>query len=160
MAKAKSMPSDTSGFLDRNSLNMKGFGIRQIKVGQKASFSRTIEAADVHAFAGIICDFNPVHMNAEYAKRSRFGQRIVHGMLTASHISTIVGMCIPGTDAIYLGQTIKFTAPVYFGDTITVEAEVIKVETERRIAYLSTIIKKQDGTVVLEGEATVMATKA
>ena len=100
-----------------------------------------------------------MHVNAEYAKTTRFGKRIAHGMLTASFISTIVGMLIPGADAIYCGQTLKFTAPVYFGDTITVNAEVTKIIPEKRLVIMRTTIVNQDGKVVVDGEATAMATK-
>ena len=148
-----------SSKLDPNSLNMSGYSIGEIYLGQKASVTKTIEAADVYTYAGIIGDINPVHVNAEYAKTTRFGQRIAHGMLTASFFSTIVGMLIPGADAIYCGQTLKFTAPVYFGDTITAEAEVTKIIPEKRMIVMSTIVKNQDGKIVVEGEATAMATK-
>ncbi len=145
--------------LDPNSINMKGYSIDEMYVGQKATLSKTITDADIYTFAGLIADFNPVHTNDEYAKGTRFGQRIAHGMLTASFISTIVGMAIPGADAIYLGQTVKFTKPVFVGDTITVTAEVTEIKKEKRIATMKTIITKQTGEVVVEGEATVMATK-
>ena len=70
--------------LDPNSINMSGYAIQELSVGQKASFSKTILASDIYNFAGIIGDFNPVHVNAEYAKTTRFGSQIAHGMLTAS----------------------------------------------------------------------------
>ena len=128
-----------SKMLDPDSLNMSGLSIGEIYVGKKASVSG--------------------HVNAEYAKTTRFGKRIAHGMLTASFISTIVGMLIPGADAIYCGQTLKFTAPVYFGDTITVNAEVTKIIPEKRLVIMRTTITNQDGKVVVDGEATAMATK-
>ena len=81
--------------LNDNSLNMSGYSIDEIFIGMKRSVSKTITEADLQAFAGITGDLNPVHMNAEYAKGTRFGERIAHGMLTASFFSTIVGMCIP-----------------------------------------------------------------
>ena len=145
--------------LDPDSLNMKGYSIDELYIGKKASFTKTITEHDVYTFAGLCCDFNPLHVNAEYAKKSRFGERIAHGMLTASFISTIVGMLIPGADAIYCGQTLKFTAPVYFGDTITVNAEVTKIIPEKRLVIMRTTITNQDGKVVVDGEATAMATK-
>lgn len=145
--------------LDDNSINMKGLSIDDIFVGQKASFSKTIMDADIYSYAGIIGDFNPVHVNEEYAKQTRFGGRIAHGMLTASFLSTVMGMSLPGADAIYLGQTLKFKASVKAGDTITAEATVTKIIKEKKIFYLDTIIKNQRGEVVVEGEATMMATK-
>ena len=80
------------GFIDDDSLNMSGYGIGEIYVGMKKSVSKTITESDVYTYAGIIGDINPVHVNAEYAKTTRFGERIAHGMLTASFFSTIVGM--------------------------------------------------------------------
>lgn len=145
--------------LDENSLNMSGYSIDEIFLGMKKSVSKTISEADVYAYAGIIGDINPVHVNSEYAKTTRFGERIVHGMLTASFFSTIVGMLIPGADAIYLGQTCKFLLPVKYGDTITAQGEVTKIIPEKRIAYMRTTIVNQRGELVVDGEATIMATK-
>lgn len=145
--------------LDPNSINMKGYSIDEMYIGQKTSITKTIKDSDVYTYAGLIGDFNPVHMNSEYAKDTRFGEQIAHGMLTASFISTLVGMGIPGADAIYLGQTVKFTAPVKFGDTITATAEVTEIIKEKRIAKMKTVITNQRGEVVVDGEATVMATK-
>lgn len=123
------------------------------------SISKTISESDVYTYAGIIGDINPVHVNEEYAKTTRFGKRIVHGMLTASFFSTIVGMLIPGADAIYLGQSCKFLLPVYINDTITARGVVTKIVSEKKIAIMETTIKNQKGEIVVIGEASVMATK-
>lgn len=82
-------------YLDENSLNMSGYSIQDIFIGMKKSVSKTISESDVYTYAGLIGDINPVHVNEEYAKTTRFGKRIAHGMLTASLFSTIVGMLIP-----------------------------------------------------------------
>lgn len=148
-----------SQLLDQDSLNMSGYSIDEIYAGMKRSVSKTISESDVYTFAGITGDINPVHVNAEYAKTTRFGQRIAHGMLTASLCSTLVGMCIPGADAIYLGQTLQFLKPVFIGDTVTAIGEVTKIVPEKRIAYMRTTIVNQRGELVIDGEATVMATK-
>jgi 3-hydroxybutyryl-CoA dehydratase len=148
-----------SSLLDQNSLNMSGYSIDEIYVGMKKSVTKTISEGDVYTYAGLIGDINPVHVNAEYAKTTRFGERIVHGMLTASFFSTLVGMLIPGADAIYLGQSCKFLLPVKFGDTITAIGEVTKIVPEKKIAYLHTTVINQRGELVIDGEATVMATK-
>ncbi|HCT64978.1 MAG TPA: enoyl-CoA hydratase [Lachnospiraceae bacterium] len=147
------------GLIDENSLNMSGYTIDEIYVGMSKSLSKTISESDVYTFAGLTGDINPVHLNSEYAKTTRFGERIAHGMLTASFFSTIVGMLIPGVDAIYLGQTCKFLLPVKFGDTITAKGEVTKVVPEKRIAYMRTTVVNQRGELVIDGEATVMANK-
>ncbi|ERJ84001.1 MaoC-like protein [Peptostreptococcaceae bacterium oral taxon 113 str. W5053] len=144
---------------DDNSLNMSGYSIDEIFIGMTKSVSKTISEADVYAYAGIIGDINPLHVNEEYAKRTRFKGRIAHGMLTASFFSTIVGMLIPGADAIYLGQTCKFLLPVYIGDTITATGEVTKIIPEKCIAHMKTTVVNQRGELVVVGEAIVMATK-
>ena len=145
--------------IDDNSLNMSGYSIDEIHVGMKKSVSKTITESDIYTYAGIIGDINPLHVNEEYAKNTRFKTRIAHGMLTASFFSTLVGMCIPGADAIYLGQTLKFLLPVKIGDTITATGEITKVVLEKKIAYMKTTVVNQRGELVIDGEATVMATK-
>ncbi|EHL15487.1 hypothetical protein HMPREF9629_01876 [Peptoanaerobacter stomatis] len=145
--------------IDNNSLNMSGYSIDEIHVGMKKSVSKTITESDIYTYAGIIGDINPLHVNEEYAKNTRFKTRIAHGMLTASFFSTLVGMCIPGADAIYLGQTLKFLLPVKIGDTITATGEITKVVPEKKIAYMKTTVVNQRGELVIDGEATVMATK-
>ncbi|MDU2066501.1 MAG: MaoC family dehydratase [Sporomusaceae bacterium] len=127
-----------------------------IVVGQKASVSKTISEADVYAFAGITGDFNPVHVNAEFAKNSMFGERIAHGMLSAGLISAVLGTTLPGANTIYMGQELSFRAPVKFGDTLTATAEVIeKIEGKNRLV-LKTTVTNQEGKVVTDGKATVM----
>lgn len=145
--------------IDDNSLNMSGYSIGEIFIGMTKSVSKTISESDVYTYAGLIGDINPVHVNEEYAKTTRFKGRIAHGMLTASFFSTIVGMLVPGADAIYLGQTCKFLLPVYIGDTITATGVVKEIIPEKRIATMTTTVKNQRGEIVVEGEATVMATK-
>lgn len=147
------------GKLSDDSLNMSGLSIDEIEVGLTRSVSKTITESDIYNYAGIIGDFNPVHVNEEYAKTTRFGERIAHGMLTASFISTIVGMCIPGADAIYLGQTLSFKLPVKIGDTIKAVGEVIEKNPKNGIIVMTTTIYNQRGEVVISGEATAMATK-
>jgi len=141
------------------SLNMKGYSIDEIYIGQKESFTKTITEHDVYTFAGLCADFNPLHVNAEYAKTTRFGERIAHGMLTASLFSTMIGMCIPGMDAIFLGQSCRFLKPVRFNDTVTVTGEVVEIKKEKRIVTLKMTITNQKGEVVIDGEATAMANK-
>ena len=124
-------------------------------VGARAVYVRTITDADIVRFAEVSGDRNPVHLDAAYAARSPFGERIAHGFLTGSMISALIGMELPGPGSIYLGQTMKFLAPVHIGDTVTVSVEVIKVREEKRLLTLRTECINQDGTVVLTGEATV-----
>lgn len=142
---------------DMESLNLSGYTIDQIRIGQRAAISKTITDADIYGFAGISGDFNPIHVNDEFAKTTRFGKRIAHGMLTSAFISTVLGMELPGARALYLSQTLKFVRPVYAGDTITVEAIVKEIKTEKKIFVADTIIKNQNGDEVVVGEAVMMA---
>jgi len=129
-----------------------------IAVGDRAQRTRTITEADVLAFAAASGDENPVHTDAAYAATTRFGRPIAHGMLTASLISAILGNDLPGPGSVYLGQTLSFKAPVFPGDTITGTVECIKYREDRKIATFRTTVTNQDGVLVLEGEAVILAT--
>ena len=124
--------------------------------GVMAEMSRTITDSDVTLYAGITGDFNPVHVDAVAAARSRFGGRIAHGMLSAGLVSAVLGMKLPGPGSIYLSQSLKFTRPVRIGDTVTAQVSVAVVNTEKRRVTLTTICRNQDGETVLEGEALVL----
>ncbi|MFZ5648317.1 MAG: MaoC family dehydratase [Bacillota bacterium] len=131
----------------------------QIRIGDKACFSKTVTETDVYLFAGITGDLNPVHINAELARKGIFGRPVVHGMLTGGLISSVIGLQLPGPGSVYLSQTLKFLSPVFFGDTITAEVEVIeKIAGKNRIKLRTTCIN-QDSKVVVEGEALVMTRK-
>jgi len=127
-----------------------------VHVGQEASRTKRFTDEDVRAFAVISGDTNPVHLDDDYAAGTRFGRRVVHGMLTASLISATLANDLPGEGTIYLGQTLRFTAPVFIGDTITATVEVTAFRADKRIATLATTCINQDGQVVLTGEATAL----
>jgi 3-hydroxybutyryl-CoA dehydratase len=127
----------------------------ELTVGRTAEFAKTITEADVILFAGVTGDFNPVHVDAVAASKTRFGGRIAHGMLSAGLISAAIGNQLPGPGSIYLGQTLKFTLPVKIGDTVTATVTVAEVLTKRRVK-LATVCRNQNGETVIEGEATVM----
>lgn len=133
----------------------KGLFIEDISVGMHASHEKLLEAADIAAFAELTGDCNPVHLDEEYARATLFKTRIAHGMLTASLISTVLGMKLPGPGAVYLSQTIKFRAPVRLGDHVTATARVTAVDGVRKRATLECVCKVGDVTV-LDGEAVVM----
>jgi 3-hydroxybutyryl-CoA dehydratase len=145
--------------LDDNCLNLRGLSIDEVYIGLKRSMTKTISEHDVYAFAGITGDFNPIHVNEEYAKTTRFGGRIAHGMLSASFVSTVFGMLLPGADAIYLSQTLQFLRPVRFGDTLTATGEVVKIIPEKKLLYAKVTVTNQKGEVVVEGEGSLVATK-
>lgn len=128
----------------------------EFKPGQKATWTKTITEADVYAFAGITGDSNPLHVDNEFARQSRFGERIAHGMLSAGLISAVLGMRLPGPGGIYLSQTLKFLNPVHFGDTVTALAEVTAYRPETRILTLRTACTNQRGETVVEGEAVLL----
>lgn len=126
-------------------------------LGATASRTTTISEQDVRDFARISGDTNSIHLDEAYAAQTPFGRRIVHGMLTASLISAILGNDFPGLGSIYLGQDIKFKAPVFIGDTITAAIELIKYREDKRIATFRTTCVNQEGVLVIEGEAVVIA---
>lgn len=128
----------------------------EIQVGDWASFSKTVSEADIYGFAGISGDFNPIHVDEEYARTTRFGRRIAHGILTASLVSTVIGTALPGKNTVYLAQELKFTAPVFIGDTLTAKATVLEKVEEKKILVLDTQVTNQRGQVVLVGQARVM----
>ena len=124
-----------------------------IKVGDEASFAKTITEADVVNYAGLSGDFNPVHIDAEYAAQSMFKERISHGMLVAGLISAVLGTRLPGPNSIYLGQELKFTAPVKIGDTVTAHASVTEKRDDKQIITMRTWVTNQRGETVIDGSA-------
>lgn len=136
-----------------------GKSLGQLKVGDAASFSKTVSETDIYLYAGITGDFNPAHVNEAYAQGTFFKTRIAHGMLTAGFISAILANQLPGPGTIYLNQELSFLAPVHIGDTITAHVEVIELITARNRVRLKTTCSNQDGVLVLTGEATVSPPK-
>lgn len=125
----------------------------ELSVGQTETVSRTITAEDVAAFARLSGDYNALHVDDEFAARTEFANRVVHGFLHASLLSTLVGMRLPGRGALYLGQTIDFTAPVFIGDSVEARATIESLDREMRLVGLKTEITNQHGAVVLRGKA-------
>jgi acyl dehydratase len=125
-------------------------------VGEKARLSRKFGAEEVRAFAELTGDRNPVHLDEEVARRTRFQRPIVHGMLYASLFSAIFGTQLPGAGAIYLAQSLKFVLPVAVGETVTAEVEVTGWRPEKRILNLKTRCLNSEGKVVLDGDATIL----
>jgi 3-hydroxybutyryl-CoA dehydratase len=129
---------------------------RDFQIRQRATFTKTVTESDVTTFAGLIGDFNPIHVDAEYARKSRFGQRVAHGMFTAGLISAVLGNKLPGPGAIYLSQQIEFLAPVFIGDTITAAVEVSAWRPEKRIITLKTDAYNQAEEQVVTGKAVLL----
>ncbi|MBI3394375.1 MAG: MaoC family dehydratase [Spirochaetia bacterium] len=123
----------------------------EIQIGDKASFAKTISETDVYLFAGISGDFNPVHVDEEYAKTTPFGKRIAHGGLAASLLAPVLGMKLPGIGTVALEVTQRFRSPVYFGDTVTCEVEVTKKIDRMRAVEMRITWTNQRGETVGKG---------
>ncbi|MDD4356381.1 MAG: MaoC family dehydratase [Smithellaceae bacterium] len=137
-----------------------GKSIDQLQVGNAAEFAKTVSETDIYLYAGITGDFNPAHVNEEYAKNTFFKTRIAHGMLTAGFISAIIANQLPGPGTIYLKQELSFLAPVHIGDTITARVEIIELNTEKNRVRLKTTCSNQDGVMVLDGFGLVSPPKS
>ena len=124
-------------------------------VGDATTFSKTITEADILLFAAVSGDNYPLHVDAEYAKTTRFGQRAAHGMLTASLLSTVVGMLLQKPGGIYVEQSIRFKRPVFIGDTLTATAEVTELIPDRRRMRIIAAVVNQRGETVVQGDGTI-----
>ena len=128
----------------------------ELKIGDKFSVSKEITDKLIRKFADLSGDYNPIHLDEEFAKETRFGQRIGHGMLTASFISALLGSEFSVKRIVYLGQTLSFKHPAFIGDKVTVTGTVIKIRKDKPIVTVETICRNQDDVVLLEGEAVLM----
>lgn len=126
-----------------------------LKVGQEASKSHTVTEADLVAFANVSGDHNPVHIDAAYAAKTMFKERIAHGMLSAGYISAVFGMQLPGPGAIYMSQSLSFKAPVKIGDTVVTTVKVAELMPEKKRARFECVCAV-NGKPVLTGEALLM----
>ena len=132
-----------------------GYSIEDLSVGMTACYARTVTETDVVLFAGISGDSNPVHMNELYAARTMFKGRIVHGMLSASFLSTTIAARLPGPGTIYLTQNLSFRAPVRIGDKVEARVTVTEIIRDKARVVLKTVCRVGD-TVVIDGDALVM----
>jgi 3-hydroxybutyryl-CoA dehydratase len=135
---------------------VQGFYFEELAVGQTAEMSRVVGAADIEAFAEVSGDMNPVHLDEAYAKTTTFGERIAHGMLSASYISAILGTKLPGPGAIYLSQSLRFRRPVKIGDLVVAKVTIKAMDEGRGHVTLDTACAVSGKTVV-DGEALVIA---
>ena len=132
-----------------------GYCIEDLDEGMEASLSKTVTDADILCFSEISGDTNPVHLDDDYARATRFGGRIAHGMLSASLISAVIGTKLPGTGAIYLSQNLRFRAPVKPGDLVTARVRVISLDQAKRRATLACSAHVGE-TLAIDGDALVM----
>ncbi len=131
-------------------------GLQDIKIGDSFSTVREVTDELIRAFAEVSGDHNPIHLDEEFAAKTRFGKRIAHGMLSGAFISAVLGYEFKERRIVYLSQTMRFTAPAFIGDTITTTATVTKIREDKGIVTLETVCINQDGTVTVTGEAVVM----
>jgi 3-hydroxybutyryl-CoA dehydratase len=129
----------------------------QLKIGQTATYSKCVTERDIQLFAAASGDINPLHLDADYAAGTPFGERIAHGMLTGGFISAALAMAMPGPGTVYLSQNLRFRAPVKIGDTIEVELEVSDKSERRHTVTLECRARNQAGKLVVSGTAEVMA---
>ena len=133
-----------------------GLTYDEIELGMCASLENTVTEGDIQAFAEITGDHNPVHLDPAYAATTAFKGRISHGMLTASYISAVFGMRLPGPGAIYVTQTLNFRRPVWINDRITTTVTVVEMLPQKKRVRFECVCTNTEGKVVLEGEAIMM----
>ena len=138
---------------------MSGKTIEELELGMTASLTKTYGEWDIYTFAALTGDLNPAHVDQNFAETTIFKEKIAHGMLTASLISAVLGIKLPGSGSIYISQELKFMRPVRIGDTITTRVEVTELVKEKNLARLKTTCTNQKGEMVLDGTALVMPPK-
>ena len=126
------------------------------EIGQIATIEKKLDKQTVEAFASVSEDYNPIHLDEDFAKTTQFERPIVHGMLASSLISGLLASKVPGAGSIYLGQSLKFLRPIFVGETVTAKVEVTSLREDKPIAVISTQVLNANGEVAVDGEATVM----
>jgi 3-hydroxybutyryl-CoA dehydratase len=132
-----------------------GYYLEDLSVGMSAIFSKTVTDADVVMFAGLSGDTNPVHLDQNFAAQTMFGDRIAHGMLSASFVSTVFGTKLPGPGCIYVSQNLRFKAAVMVGDTVTARVTISEINSQKRRVVFDTVCSVGD-KIVIDGDATLM----
>ena len=127
-----------------------------INIGDTFKKERLVTDELVRAFAEVSGDYNPIHLDEEFAATTRFGRRIAHGMLSGAFISAVLGYEMTEKKIVYLSQTLKFTAPVFIGDTVTTTATVTAIREDRNIVTMDTTCTNQNGETLVKGESVVM----
>lgn len=133
--------------------------MKNMKIGDRASITKTISDDSIRICAELMGDYNPLHLDDEFAIQTRFGRRIAHGVLPMGLISAVLGTKLPGAGTIYLSQEINFLAPVYPGDEITATVEIIKIKKDKGLVTLRTRCCNQNGIWLIEGNAVVLVEK-
>lgn len=130
--------------------------IKEINIGDSASYTKTITEADVYQYAGIIGDYNPIRVNEEFAKKTIYKQRIAHGLLYASFISKILGTDFPGPGTIHVAQEMNWQKYVFIGDTVTTKLVVTKIDGHKNRVWIDVICTNQNDEIILTGEGEIM----
>lgn len=129
-----------------------GFTINKIKVGDTATFGKTLTEADAYQFSGIIGNFNPLHVNKEFCTKTKLGERVVPTILVASMVSKILGTQLPGNGTVHVSQEMEFIKPVFIGDTVTCRVEVTCVDGKANRVWFDIVCINQKGEIVAQGE--------
>ena len=132
------------------------YKIENIEVGTKEKFEVTVTEETINEFARISGDYNPLHMDENYASSTKFERRICHGMLLASFFSRLIGMYLPGKNSLYFSQSLKFISPCFIGDKVLVEGEVLDKSLATKIVTLRTTILNKSGKCLVDGQAKVL----
>lgn len=123
-------------------------------VGQREAFTRAVSAGDVHDFAAVSGDDNAIHLDEDFARRTRFNGRIAHGALSFGYMAAAQTRLV-GAGSVWMDAAVKFLAPVRIGATVTVVAEIAEIDPARRVLKLRATVTTTDGTIVMTGESTV-----
>lgn len=129
--------------------------IDKLKAGDSAQMCRTVYEEDLDQFARISQDYNPVHLSEEYARNTRFGGRIAHGLFCSAMVSALLGMKMPGLGTIILSESMRFLYPAYIGDTVTARVWVDSVHPEKGRATMAFCCKNQSDRILMEGSAEI-----
>ena len=131
---------------------MEPIGPLGLRVGQRARRTQTVTAHEVELYAQITGDRNPLHFDADFAARTRFGRLVAQGGIASGMLNALVAMDMPGPGTVFVSQTLTYTAPTYLGDTLTAEIEVLSLKPDKPVCQLRATITNQAGAVLLEGE--------
>ena len=134
---------------------MNNYSFEEVKVGMKESFKVNITDSMLHTFGGITGDINPLHNDSKFAKQHGFNERVVYGMLTASFLSTLAGVYIPGEKSLIHSVEIKFVRPVFVGDELLIEGTIEEMNDSVRQIVIKVVITNQFNNKVSRGRMKV-----
>jgi len=135
------------------------YSFDELKIGLKESFKLEITESLINEFAKNSGDFNPLHLNSNYAKTTKFKKKICHGMLLGSFFSRLIGMHLPGKNALYFSQTLNFLEPCYIGEKIIIEGKLLDKSESTKILTIKTSIFNDSGKYLVDGIAKVILLK-